>query len=252
MIKHKRPHNQSTQLQTLIHNHKVLSNVHNGCCSFRRYNSVVNWSRRGLTFLPEWKHLRIGVSCWYVSASLLWYGPEVWSVILILENSHNISCSAISNGCETNIFVAVELSLLVNVQIWHKMEIVDEAEVCCFCSVKSLASAFPPWSFQTVTRVHTLPRPGICLCVSVEILLQRSWFSLVVSVWKSKGEVTLFFTVILTSTETCLAQFREPGQGQTLQGRWVLSIEIEYRSKTCSFANLVLFINLDWEVGVVR
>lgn len=29
-------------LQTLIHNHKVLSNLHNGCCSFSRYNSVIN------------------------------------------------------------------------------------------------------------------------------------------------------------------------------------------------------------------
>lgn len=106
-----------------------------------------------------------------------------------------------------------------------EIENVDVAEVCCFCSVKSKHPLFllkvVPQSFQTVTRVHTLPRPGICLCVSVCLWKYccRGPGSLLVSAWKSKGEVTLFFTVILTNTETCLAQFRELGQGQILQGR---------------------------------
>lgn len=137
----------------------------------------------------------------------------------------------------------------------------DVAEVCCVLFRSSLSSVrffllkVVPWSFfrlwKETTRRLVLVFACVCLSVCLWKYCCRGPGSLLVSVWKSKGEVTLFFTVILTSTETCLAQFRELGQGQILQGRWVLEIERECRSKTRSFANFKLGcyvrICIDWE-----
>lgn len=98
---------------------------------------------------------------------------------------------------------------------------VDVAEVACFCSIK-VSPFFFFRSSGSVKRARASSSwQFVWVCVR-KYCADASSFSLSLCALKSKGEVALFFTVILTSIETCQAQFRGLGQGQTLQERWVL------------------------------
>lgn len=83
----------------------------------------------------------------------------------------------------------------------------------------SLSSFSPPSLLSSLLPLLS-PSPNVftfLCCVCVRSFDGERWWSGCL-----QGEVALFFTVVLTSTETCQARSLGLGQGQTLQERWVL------------------------------